>query len=74
MMLLMMCGDSGALLNPGPESNKNTPNTNKSPDKNTNMHITHTQERGRGWKGEVRQDGELGQRTTMQKMKYVKNG
>merc|ERR1712215_452681 len=43
-----MCGDTGALLNPGPESNKNTPNTNKSPDRNTNMHITHTQERGRG--------------------------
>ena len=66
MILLMMCGDTGALLNPSPESNKNTPNTNKSPDRNTNMHITHTHKReGGGWKGEVRQDGELGQRTTM---------
>ena len=47
MILLMICGDTGALLNPGPVSNKNTPNTNRSPDRNTNMHIAHTQERGR---------------------------
>ena len=56
MILLMMCGDTGALLNPGPESNKHTLNTNRSPDRNTNMHITRTQERGRGMErgGETR--------------------
>ena len=72
LILLLMCGDTGALINPGPENSKNLLNsqtkthtitvtqahihmnpdthayTCASSERHTDVHTTHTQERGRG--------------------------